>query len=217
MSSSALPATFSDTVAGYVVAFDREADRLTLRTSAGREVQVQLKAMTYAQLVRNLGEPYRDSTAQMRDMLTEGRYLYVYGTFYDDESTTAFEAQYLVFVGRGTNEYVFERPDWWVHQIHELADFYTTAQFGDGPIDYANYRTTIRLTGEKPTDNYRQETDTISRLVYGLASAYLLTGEDRFLEGAEKGTEYLREHMRFYDTDENIVYWYHGIDVHGRP
>ncbi len=216
MSSTALPATFSDTVAGYVVSFDREADRLTLRTSAGREYLVQLKAMTYAQLVRNLGEPYRDSTAQMRDMLTAGRYVYVYGTFYDDDSTITFEAQYLVFVGRSADEYVFERPDWWVKQIYELADFYTTAQFGDGPIDYNHYRTTIRLTGEKPTDNYRQETDTISRLVYGLASAYLLTGEDRFLEGAEKGTEYLREHMRFYDTDENIVYWYHGIDVHGR-
>ncbi len=22
--------------------------------------------------------------------------------------------------------------------------------------------------------------------------------------------------MRFYDMDEKIVYWYHGIDVHGR-
>ncbi len=83
------------------------------------------------------------------------------------------------------------------------------------PIDYKNYRTTIQLTGEKEADNYRQETDTISRLVYGFASAYLLTGDDRYLEGAEKGTEYLREHMRFYDMDENIVYWYHGIDVHG--
>ena len=45
---------------------------------------------------------------------------------------------------------------------------------------------------------------------------YMLTGDERFLEGAEGGTEYLREHMRFYDTDENIVYWYHGIDVRGR-
>ena len=26
----------------------------------------------------------------------------------------------------------------------------------------------------------------------------------------------LRDHMRFYDQDENIVYWYHAIDVHGQ-
>ena len=211
-----LPATFSDSVAGYVTAYDRATDRLTLRTSGGRSYQVQLKATTYAQLVRNLGDPYQDSTGQLRDMLVAGRYLYVYGSFYADEAGATFEAQYLMFVGRGQGEFVFERPDWWVRQIRELAEFYTLAQFGEGEIDYRNYRTTIRLTGEKPADNYRQETDTISRLVYGLASAYLLTGEDRFLEGAEKGTEYLREHFRFFDTDENIVYWYHGIDVHGR-
>ena len=101
-------------------------------------------------------------------------------------------------------------------QIQALGDFYLKAQFGDEVVNYDNYRTTITLSGEKAVDRYRQETDTISRLVYGFASAYLLTGDDRFLEGAEKGTEYLREHMRFYDLDENIVYWYHGIDVAGR-
>ncbi|NCC32386.1 MAG: N-acyl-D-glucosamine 2-epimerase, partial [Chloroflexia bacterium] len=31
----------------------------------------------------------------------------------------------------------------------------------------------------------------------------------------EKGTAYLREHMRFYDPDEDLVYWYHGIQVTG--
>ena len=102
-------------------------------------------------------------------------------------------------------------------QIEELGDFYLQAQFGDGSRSTtATTARLINLAGEKEKDNYRQETDTISRLVYGFASAYLLTGEDRFLEAAEKGTEYLREHMRFYDADENIVYWYHGIDVQGR-
>ncbi|CAN5720269.1 hypothetical protein BH23DEI1_BH23DEI1_08040 [soil metagenome] len=214
--STTLPATFSDTIAGYVTEYDREADRVSVRTSGGEVSDVPPKAMKYAQLVRNLGDPYQDSTGQMRDMLTPGRFLYAYGTFYREEAGATFEAQYLLFVGRGADEFVFERPDWWVRQIHELADFYTTAQFGDGEIDYRDYRTTITLSGDRPTDNYRQETDTISRLVYGLASAYLLTGEERFLEGAEKGTDYLREHFRFYDTDEKIVYWYHGIDVHGR-
>ncbi len=113
------------------------------------------------------------------------------------------------------DEFLFERRDWWVTQIKALGDFYLKAQFGAGPVDYKNYRTTITLNGEKARDNYRQETDTISRLVYGFATAYMLTGDDRYLEGAEKGTEYLREHMRFHDADENIVYWYHGIDVHG--
>src|SRR6185312_13860769 len=45
------------------------------------------------------------------------------------------------------------------------------------------------------------------------ASAHLLTGDEDLLDVAEKGVEYLREHMRFADRDEDVVYWYHGIDV----
>ncbi|MBN1180399.1 MAG: AGE family epimerase/isomerase [Anaerolineae bacterium] len=207
--------TFSDTVAGYVTQYDKEGDTFGLKTSDGREFTVKLKGNTYALLVRNLGEPYQDSTGQIRAMLTEGRYLYVYGIFYPEGGAYTFEAQFIIFVGRRPGEFVFERPDWWVKQIQELGNFYLKAQFRGEPPNFDNYRTTITLTGEKPTDNYRQETDTISRLVYGFASAFMLTGDDRFLEAAEKGTEYLREHMRFYDLDENIIYWYHGIDVHG--
>jgi mannose/cellobiose epimerase-like protein (N-acyl-D-glucosamine 2-epimerase family) len=207
--------TFSDTVAGYVTQFDRNAGVFTLKTSGGTEYPVKLKGNTYAMFVRNLGDPYHDATGQIREMLTEGRYLFVYGIYYPEHKGYTYEAQFLVFVGRHPTDFVFERPDWWVSQIRQLGDFYLKAQFQGEPVNYDNYRTTITLTGEKPADNYRQETDTISRLVYGFASAFMLTGDDRFLEAAEKGTEYLREHMRFYDQDENIVYWYHGIDVHG--
>ncbi len=208
--------TFSDTVAGYVTEFDREAGTYIVKTSDDRLYTIKLKDNTYAQLIRNLGDPYRDATGQMRDMLTPGRFLFTYGIFYPEGGDFHFEAQFILFAGRTVKDYFFEKQDWWVRQIDSLGDFYVNAQFGDGEIDYDNYRTTITLTGEKAVDKYRQETDTISRLVFGFASAYLLTGEDRYLEAAEKGTEYLRDHMRFYDLDENIVYWYHGIDVDGR-
>ena len=78
-----------------------------------------------------------------------------------------------------------------------LGAFYLKAQFNDQEIDYKNYRTTLSLSGEKSLDHYRQETDTISRLVYGFASAYLLSGDDRFLEAAEKGTLYLKGSYAF--------------------
>jgi mannose/cellobiose epimerase-like protein (N-acyl-D-glucosamine 2-epimerase family) len=206
---------FSDMIAGYVTQGDRSPSTFGVRTSDNREFQIHLKGNTYAQMTRNLGEPYIDCTANLREMLTPGRYVYTYGVFYPQGGAHVFEAQFLVFVGRKPQEYLVEKQDWWVRQIRALGDFYLKAQFGAGPVDYADYRTTIKLSGEKAADNYRQETDTISRLVYGFASAYLLTGDDRYLEGAEKGADYLREHMRFFDADENIVYWYHGIDVHG--
>ena len=208
--------SFSDTIAGYVTSFDRAADAYTVETSDGRAFRIRLKGNTYAQLVRNLGDPYRDATGQMRDMLTPGRFVYTYGIYYPEPDAAVFEAQFLLFVGRRVDEFSFEAQDWWIRQIEALGEFYLAAQFGDAPVDFRDYRTTISLTGEKPDDHFRQETDTISRLVFGFASAYMLTGDDRFLDAAEKGTEYLRDHMRFYDLDENVAYWYHGIDVHGR-
>jgi mannose/cellobiose epimerase-like protein (N-acyl-D-glucosamine 2-epimerase family) len=208
--------TFSDTIAGYVTSYNKETDSFGLKTSDGREYSVKFSKNAYAWIANNLNEPRQWCGDQMRAMLVPGRYLFVYGIFYPEGGGFNYEAQYLTFLGRKAGEYSFERQDWWVKQIKELGDFYLHAQFGNTEINYDNYRTTITLSGEKEADRYRQETDTISRLVYGFASAYMLTGDDRFLEAAEKGTNYLRDHMRFYDLDENIVYWYHGIDVDGR-
>ncbi len=205
----------SDTVAGYVTTFDPATDMFGLRTSAGQVFQVRLKSNTYAKLCRNLGDPYADCTRQIREMLQPERLLFVYGHFYPEGLGHAFEAEFLVFPGRKPNEFVFEQQDWWIRQIKELGEFYLDAQFPGGVVDYRDYRTTITLNGKKEKDNYRQETDTISRLVYGFSTAYMLTGDERFLEGAEKGTEYLRDHFRFYDADEKLVYWYHGIDIRG--
>ncbi|MEP7286025.1 MAG: N-acyl-D-glucosamine 2-epimerase, partial [Chloroflexota bacterium] len=213
--SNAINFTFSDTIAGYVSHYDKAKDFYTVTTSDNREYTIKLKSNTYAMFVRNLGDGWRDCTGSMRDMLTPGRFVYTYGVYYPENSGFAFEAQYLTFNGVQEDEFFFEQPDWWIEQIKQIGDFYLKAQFGDGPVDFRNYRTRISLNGEKEQDDFRQETDTISRLVFGFASAYLLTGDDRYLEGAEAGTEYLRKHMRFFDMDNNIVYWYHGIDVHG--
>jgi len=209
--------TFSDTLAGYVSGYDRESDTFGLRTSDGREYNVKLKSNTYGWIANNLEEPRQwCNPDQIRSMLVPGRYMFNYGIYYPEGGDFSYEVQFVIFMAAKENAFGFELTDWWVKQIVSLGDFYIRAQFGEGqPINYREYRTIINLAGKKEVDNYRQETDTISRLVYGMASCYLMTGEDRFLEAAEKGTQYLREHMRFYDSDEKVVYWYHGIDVHG--
>ncbi|MFC1575235.1 AGE family epimerase/isomerase [Gemmatimonadota bacterium] len=203
----------SDTIAGYVVSFEPEKKTFVMRTTDDREFTVKLSANVFAKIMRNLGEPYLDCTGTLNDFLVPGQYLFAYGTFYPEKGGHSFEAQEINIPGRKTGKFRFEEPDWWATQAGRIADFFIDAQFG-GPdnIDYKNYRTLISLTGAQ-SGTVRQETDTISRLVYGFASAFLLTGEDAYLEAAEKGTAYLRDHMRFYDLDENIVYWYHGIDI----
>ncbi len=206
---------YSDTIAGYVSSFEAESGVFVIKTSNGEEISAKLTSNTFARLVRNLDEPYSDCTGRITEMLVPGQFLFTYGVFYPQAGEYFFEAKVIDFPGQGVDNYRFEEPDWWAKQAKSIAQFFLKAQFGENKeIDYRNYRTIIELGGAKKGD-YRQETDTISRLVYGFASTFLLTGEDVFLEAAEKGTAYLRDHMRFYDTDENTVYWYHGIDVKG--
>jgi len=211
-----LRSTFSDTIAGYVTQFNRAERSFGLRTSDGREFQVHLTPLTYGRITQNLEEPYADATGRLAELLETGQHVFAYGVFYPQGDGYKFEAKSLVFPGDEVNRYRHEEPDWWVKQIRSIGDSYLRWQFGypNHEIDYREYRTYLHLAGAKKGD-FLQETDTISRLVYGFASAYLMTGEDRFLEGAEKGTEYLRDHMRFYDSDEDLVYWYHGIQVTG--
>lgn len=212
---SSMGCSSSDLVAGYVTSFELNKGSLGtfgLKTSDGRSIEVALTPVTSAELVRNLGEPYHDYTNQIATMLVPNRYLFVYGIFYLEADQYNFEAKHIVFLGQTESEYRFEEPDWWINQIRCLAEFYLKAQFEDGEVDYHKYRTALGLVGAKEGTK-RQETDTISRLVYGFATAYMLTGEDCYLEAAEKGSEYLREHMRFLDEEEEICYWYHAVDL----
>jgi mannose/cellobiose epimerase-like protein (N-acyl-D-glucosamine 2-epimerase family)/anti-anti-sigma regulatory factor len=206
---------FSDTVAGYVTtAPDSPTGQFGLKTSDGREFKVQLNDATYAELIRNPSEPYKDPGASIQSLLIPGRYIFAYGVFYPEAGDAILDAKHLVLVGEDEHDWSFEAPDWWIHQIRDLAEFYFNAQFPDGIVDYRNFRTQLTLEG-KQIGSTGQETDTISRMVYGFATAYMMTGEDRYLEAAEKGTEYLHDLMRAIDDETKTVYWYHAADIQG--
>ncbi len=211
---TALDFTFSDTIAGYVTQFNRSEKSFTLKTSDGRDFEVFITPTTYARISQNLNESYIN--APFAELLMPGQFVYAYGVFYPEAGGHKFETHSMVFPGDAPESYRHEEPDWWLQQIRSIGHSYLKWQFNHPaePIDYRNYRTFLHLGGGKKGD-FLQETDTISRLVYGFASAFLLTGEDEFLEGAEKGTEYLRDHMRFSDPDEDLIYWYHGLQVTG--
>lgn len=221
--------TFSDTVAGYVTTTDWSNNTFGLKTTDGREYTVRLSDTAQGQFIRNPGEaPPSLEDSSLKKSIIPDKYLFAYGIFYPENDSYTFEAKVITFVGQQVNEYDFETPDWWVQQIHRLAEFYFNAQFPDGTIDYRNYRTHLTVEGKKiehpryktgdiirrETDTVRQETATMSRMIYGFATAYLLTGEDRYLQAAEQGTEYLCEHMRtVVDEDKGIAYWYHAMDI----
>ncbi|MPR35317.1 AGE family epimerase/isomerase [Salmonirosea aquatica] len=212
--------TFSDTIAGYVTEYQPQDKWFTLETSDGRSFKINMTPSLYARFTRNLTESYQDASGKMDELLSsKGQHVFVYGTFYpgEQEEDNVFEGQWMIFPGHEAGQYRHEEPNWWIEQIRSLGTSYLKWQF-DYPkerINYKNYRTMLNLAGTKHGD-YLQETDTISRMVYGLASAYMLTGQDEFLEGAELGTEYLRDHLRFFDQDDDLIYWYHGLKVEGQ-
>ncbi|MBU6951037.1 AGE family epimerase/isomerase [Hahella sp. HN01] len=205
--------TFSDLVAGYVNGYDRTNKTFAMKTRNGHELSVKIGDNAYAEFVRNLGEEFKNATDKLDVMLTQGRYVYAYGVFYPDGGQYALEATHLVFPTSQDNQYVFEQSDWWSRQIRELADFYLQAEFGDGPIDYTRYRTNLSLEGDKLGDGI-QEAATLSRLIYGFATAYMMTGEDRYWEAAQKGTAYLRANFQVNKGEQ--FYWLHALDVNGK-
>ena len=206
--------SFSDLISGYVSSYNSSDRIIDLITSDGRAYRAKLTSNTYAKQTQNLQEGWIDRGGELDQLLVPGQMIFAYGTFFPEDETS-FEVNYIVFAGEENNSYRYKEKSWWVSQIDSIAASYIKWQFnspGD-EIDYKNYRTLISLTGGKKDADYLQETDTISRMVYGMACAYMLTGKDEYLEAAEKGTDYLREKMRCVDTDTGLVYWYHGQKV----
>ena len=205
---------FSDLISGYVTGYNTLERIVDLTTSDGREYRGKLTDNTYAKQTQNLQEDWIDRGQELDRLLVPGQMVFVYGTFFPEEAVS-FEVNYIVFAGEGSDDYRYKEKSWWISQIDSIAASYLKWQFNapNDEIDYKNYRTLISLTGGKKDSDYLQETDTISRMVYGMASAYMLTGKDEYLEAAEKGTDYLRQKMRFVDTDTGLIYWYHGQKV----
>ena len=204
--------SYSDTIAGYVKTADKEKGSYTVTTSDGGSFEVVLTPSTYACMVRNLEEGYLDATGKMKDLLVPGQFFYAYGIFYPDGKGKKMEAKALAFPCEKPDSFRHEEdPKWWIQQIASVGKSFIKWQFDHPgkPIDYKNYRTLIHLNGVRKGD--MQETDTVSRMIYGLASAYMLTGDEAFLEASEKGTEYMRDQMQFSDPSKDLLYWYHGV------
>ena len=209
---------FSDLVAGYIrsVSYPEIFDckgMVEVETSDGRIYTVKITDACYAELVRNLGEPFQVAP-DMTKILVEDRFVHVYGLFYPEADSLKFEAKHMLLFGRGKDDLRFEDQNWWIHQIQQLLNFYLEAQFkvveGEA-IDFKKFRTDLSAEGKK--QDGVQNLDTISRLIYGFATAYMITGDERALEAATNGTEYMQRHFRHQNKSEGICYWYSQIAI----
>jgi mannose/cellobiose epimerase-like protein (N-acyl-D-glucosamine 2-epimerase family) len=208
--------TFSDTVYGIITG-TKEGQGYEVSTIDGRKISFRLTPSVYARYVQNLNEGWQDAGGDMKRLLrTAGVPVFLYGTYYPTDADPIYDVQWMVFPAKDPDTWRQEEPDWWINQARSIADKYLEWQFNfpKESIDFKKYRTNISLDGIKKNNDI-QETDTISRLVYGLASTYMLTGDDRFLEAAERGTKYLQDELRVVDTKRGFTYWCHAKHADG--
>ena len=211
-----VPEVRFDRVQGVVVEAAPQQRRLIVRMPGGKTQALRVADNAWLHALRQLDERQRLIDPKAVDALPPGSWLAASGLVYSDSSELL--AKEVSLFGEKEQRLVIEQPDWWSSQARDVAEFWLRSQFGSGEIgDASGYRTSITKSGEKRPDSVNlQETDTISRLVYGLSSAYLMNGNPRVLRAAAELVRYQRERLRVESADGRTVHWLHALRD-GRP
>lgn len=215
------------TVAGEVAAIDPAAHSFTVKARSGDEFEVVTGAETIYQVLRNLDglgrdrvpdlprqESESDTAYQVRKYLSPGRRVFVDGVYQEHDDRRRYQARLVHLLHSDPGLYVFEETHWWPSQATQLADRILDHLF-DARRSYSIddfselYRTTLNIVGQ-PTDDTTQECAVLSRLIYDLSSAYLLTGAERYLLAAQAAVNYLREAFRSLSHDGRHCFWAYG-------
>jgi hypothetical protein len=196
---------------GTVTIVDLPSASFTLQCRSGDTFDVQTSSQTNYVVVRNMDDrdrlpnppnydPSQGPSEKVRKYVTEGYFLVVAGIQIEHAGQSRFDARTITLVTGDQDQFVFEDPHWWLTQIGAFADQWLDDLFKDKRTyewdDFAEfYRTNLNILG-LPTDDTVQECATLSRLIYGLSSCYLLTGGERYLLAARAGVKYQRETFR---------------------
>jgi len=211
-----VPEVRFDRVQGVVVEATPQQKRLIVKMPGGKTQALSIAGNAYMHSLRQLDERQRLPDPKAVDGLPLGSWLAASGLIYSDSSELL--AKEVSLIGEKEQRLVIEQPDWWSSQAREVAEFWVRTQFGSGEVgDASGYRTAITKSGEKRPDSVNlQETDTISRLIYGLSSTYLMNGNPRVLRAAAELVRYQRERLRVESADGRTVSWLHALRD-GRP
>ncbi len=181
----------------FIKNFDR-LDRDRIPTFAGYNDSPEHKLRRYIEPLRLNGHE---------------RLLSAYGIYQEHGDSQRFDAREVWLFHNENGDYLFEETHWWITQISALADRWLLNLFGtENDFDFHNYQTNLTYIGT-PTDDPTQECATLSRLIYGLSSAYLMTGNRRYYDAARAGVEYQRNTFRTESHDGSFVVWCHSYDT----
>jgi len=152
---------------------------------------------------------------KVKKYICSGHRMYVQGTFFQTEGNERFEALAVRPFHYQPDKFLFEHhTHWWLSQMATMADQWLQSLFGDSRTydksDFSRlYRTNLNIYGGK-TDDDIQDMATLSRLIYGLSSAYLLLGDRRYLDAAAAGVDFQRTAFRSLSHDGRTIIWSHA-------
>lgn len=219
-----------ETLAGYITTINAPKHEFAIKARSGDTFRVIVAKECWFWIMTNLDDVNRDSVPppegledghettgveyKIRKYLAEGRCIFVEGTYTEDEQTQIFTANKISLLSSKPNRVLFEETHWWLAQISQMANKWLDDLFDDRRSyridDFSRfYRTNLNISG-LPTDEDIQECATLSRLIYGLSSAYLLTGNERYYLAAKAGVEYQREAFRQLSHDGQYIFWAFG-------
>lgn len=219
------------TVLGRVVSVDPDNATFILRCRSGDEVHVFTGPTTDFRVLRNLdlldrdrvpnpggeGAPEPESLPErIRKYVRPESLIAVQGVFHEHDDDRRFEGRNVHLLHSETGRYLFEETHWWLTQLARMADEWLDDLFGDRRTyeldDFAAlYRTNLNILGlPAENDPDLQECATLSRLIYGLSSAYLLTGVERYFLAARAGVQYQRQTFRTLSHDGQYCFWAFG-------
>jgi len=219
--------TQSMSLLGTVTKVDPPSACFVLLCRSGDEFLVQAGPTTTFTVLENMDDldrdrvpnppnydPSKGTPENVRKYIQTGAMIGVRGIYIEHEKVSRFDARTITILTADQGQFVFEDTHWWLTQIARFADQWLDDLFQDRRTyewdDFASlYRTNLNILGQ-PTDDNIQECATLSRLIYGLSSCYLLTGGERYLLAARAGVKYQRETFRSLSHDGKYCFWMFG-------
>lgn len=218
----------SMTLLGKVTNVNVTEASFTLRCRSGDSFQVKASSQTTFNVLRNLDGLSRDRvptppnfnpnggvSEMVRKYVHPDELVIIYGIYQAHQGKEQFQASTVTLPHYESGRYIFEESHWWLTQISRLADEWLDDLFGDHRTyemdDFAEfYQTNLNIFGMPMQDDNVQECATLSRFIYGLSSAYLLTGNLRYLCAAKAGVQYQRYTFRSLSHDGQSCFWSFG-------
>ena len=214
------------TVAGTIVSVDPAGRSFSFKARNGDtfEAFVGPTDSTNYQVLQNLDNLDRDRVPgperapgdddivyNLRKYAEAGRPVVVSGIYQENGSGQRYEAREVHLLHSDPQRYLFEDTHWWPQQTTQMADRILDHLFNArrkySIDDFSKlYRTNLNIVGG-PTDDTKQECAVLSRLLYDMSSAYLLTGAERYLLAARAAADYLREAFRSLSHDGQYCFW----------